>query len=496
MVSSEVRNNLNALARHHRSISAPAGATGGYIWWDASDAQNEKLKGYAGGTWHTMLEHMESSPVPAGGGVAGATGATGANGATGPTGTAGSVGATGPTGTSIGAFTGLSDTPSSYTGSAGAVAMVATGQTGMVFNYLAAAQSDYVVGPTGYAKYTSVQSAIDDAYAAKTGDPVDVFILAGTYTEDLTLKDGVNLRAVVMSVRSPAEYLSDGYLTMPKIVGTHTGWKSTTYCVLSGLYFGDDGTNPIFNSAESLGLELYNCLVWSNVNADLFAGAKTMSVEAVECCLVAYGSGVSVMHLGESTSSSQKFTAYDCWIDSGDTYCFESSGTATKELYIVNNRGNIDNGNQQRLYLGGSIIHNTGATNLRLRMQGVSWSAYAASHLILDGQLDFAGVRSWFYETYDYSADRPRQTAITISGTYASHFVESPVGSGDADVRRYITGHWRMVKCGEGATAPTGGTDLSQGYGRWSEYMDTTAQDHYLCFDGATGAAVWKKTTP
>ena len=63
--SSEMRANFNALAQHHRSTAAPAGATDGWLWWDSGTPTNEKLKAYYGGGWVTLLEHMESTPVPA-----------------------------------------------------------------------------------------------------------------------------------------------------------------------------------------------------------------------------------------------------------------------------------------------------------------------------------------------------------------------------------------------------------------------------------------------
>ena len=63
--SAEVRANFLALVTHHRSTAAPAGAQTGWIWWDSATPTNEKLKAYYDGSWVTLLEHMESAPVPA-----------------------------------------------------------------------------------------------------------------------------------------------------------------------------------------------------------------------------------------------------------------------------------------------------------------------------------------------------------------------------------------------------------------------------------------------
>lgn len=141
--SAPVRSNFQALAEHHRAATPPGGPQDGYIWWDSSDAQNEKLKTYGGGAWQVMFEHMESSPTPVrsptgSAGPTGATGATGsgATGVAGGTGATGPIGPTGPTGSGgggAGTFTGLSDTPASYTGQAGKYVAVNTGATGLTF---------------------------------------------------------------------------------------------------------------------------------------------------------------------------------------------------------------------------------------------------------------------------------------------------------------------------------------------------------------------------
>lgn len=56
--------------------------------------------------------------------------------------------------------------------------------------------TQYVVGSSGEAGYTTVQSAVDAANAAGGGV---VYIQPGTYSESLTLYDGVNLRGLTFS---------------------------------------------------------------------------------------------------------------------------------------------------------------------------------------------------------------------------------------------------------------------------------------------------------
>jgi len=62
--SAEVRSNFQALVKHHRATTAPTGPENGWIWWDASDPSNERLRSYYEGDWKILFNHMESNPVP------------------------------------------------------------------------------------------------------------------------------------------------------------------------------------------------------------------------------------------------------------------------------------------------------------------------------------------------------------------------------------------------------------------------------------------------
>ena len=62
--SVEMRSNFLALVIHHRATTAPTGAEEGWIWWDASDPSNERLRAYYDGEWKILFNHMESNPVP------------------------------------------------------------------------------------------------------------------------------------------------------------------------------------------------------------------------------------------------------------------------------------------------------------------------------------------------------------------------------------------------------------------------------------------------
>jgi hypothetical protein len=128
--SAPVRENFQALVVHHFGTEPPTGPIDGYIWWDASDAQNEKLRAYKKGAWRDLFHHMESTPVPA-------------------------------TEVNLTTFLGLTDTPSSYSGAAGLVVAVNPGATGLRF--IAGA----LTGPTGAIGATGAAGA--DGQTGATG---------------------------------------------------------------------------------------------------------------------------------------------------------------------------------------------------------------------------------------------------------------------------------------------------------------------------------------
>lgn len=87
--------------------------------------------------------------------------------------------------------------------------------------------TDYIVGPGG--TYTTIQAAID---AAPSGQVV--FIKAGTYTEDLTLKAGVNLAA----------YGNSGFTPVVTIVGK-ASFDQTGVVTISGVKLQTNGDYAI-----------------------------------------------------------------------------------------------------------------------------------------------------------------------------------------------------------------------------------------------------------
>jgi len=91
----------------------------------------------------------------------------------------------------------------------------------------------YVVGPSGEAGYTTIQSAINAANAAGTGGMI--YIQPGTYTEDLTFYDQIYLVSIPYEDSAPVT-----------IAGTHTP-PNSGWITVRGIRFND--ATAIFNSA-------------------------------------------------------------------------------------------------------------------------------------------------------------------------------------------------------------------------------------------------------
>lgn len=113
--------------------------------------------------------------------------------------------------------------------------------------------SPYVVGSSGQAAYTTIQSAINAAFAAGGGT---VIIQKGTYTENLTLKIGVGLLAVEANVDN----------LNVNIIGTHT--PDTANGIMSFRNINFFSTTSIFSSSAAgqgyLDFEQCNWILSSN----------------------------------------------------------------------------------------------------------------------------------------------------------------------------------------------------------------------------------------
>ncbi len=120
-------------------------------------------------------------------------------------------------------------------------------------------ETPYVVGPTGQARFTSIQAAINQAVtdgAAWFTNPKVIQIQAGNYTESFTLPDGIFICG------SP---VLKGFSTI--INGTITN-TSTIGCSISNieLFSAGDAIIDIITTTGSLNIS--NCAIFGNINLD------------------------------------------------------------------------------------------------------------------------------------------------------------------------------------------------------------------------------------
>lgn len=343
---------------------------------------------------------------------------------------------------------------------------------------------DYLVGPVGHARFQQVQAAIDQAVAdgATNLNPKDVWILPGTYTENLTLYAGVSLRSVIrrrqMFSGTP---LSLGKFTasLVKIVGEHTFatdsaetyeqtitvdevWISTTaggtLFALSGtgkkrLWFhycyldADPGTAFTFSGGLCI-VETDHCLVYSTNVIDVGSDRRLIAKQSL---VWESSRGVAVrLHDGGW------FIAYGPF----------GPGGLPGAVY-------------------GSVEVSAG-TGSYLFLSGIVFNQASGDAIVVDGQLNAA---SWFSNITDTYANK-----ATISGTYADQLKEYPFANA-ADVLRYDGSQWQPTHLPQNkldaTSAPTVNDDDTQGYSIGSHWVDVSADVFYICADASTGAAVW-----
>lgn len=193
-------------------------------------------------------------------------------------------------------------------------------------------ESRFIVDPTaGEGRFTTIQAAINAATAGET-----VFIRPGTYTENITLKDGVNLTAFTRDVN------------IVQINGTITMNAAGTVNI-SGITVQTNGATAVsFSSANIQSLRFFNCNLTST-NADLITNSNssassslvfencTMTAAATYKIFVATMTGVITCincGLGGASTTAWTSTAGNivfrfCTI----SQVFSISSTATVQIY-------------------------------------------------------------------------------------------------------------------------------------------------------------------
>jgi len=142
----------------------------------------------------------------------------------------------------------------------------------------------YVVGAATTGGYTTVQAAINAANAAGGGT---VFVQPGTYTENLTLYDGINIRgdglqSIITGVHTPpasgAVIFEDLYLTSATDIITSAAAGTTRFRFESCVFNCTNGY--VVDCASWTGpVDIYNCNTASTNDGVVNVATSTVAIE-------------------------------------------------------------------------------------------------------------------------------------------------------------------------------------------------------------------------
>lgn len=150
----------------------------------------------------------------------------------------------------------------------------------------------FVVGPTGQAGYQTIQAAINAAHASGGGT---VYIQPGTYAENLTLYDRVNLTAFAGSLGDIGYYVNSNYQCSVVVNGTYTLDTSAapdpTFNTCENIQFSPPTGNVITFNSNAAGiiastLDLINCtLIGTEVGKAIIAAGGFPIINLYSCTL-------------------------------------------------------------------------------------------------------------------------------------------------------------------------------------------------------------------
>lgn len=215
----------------------------------------------------------------------------------------------------------------------------------------------WIVDPTlSNGTHSTIQAAINSASSGDT-----VFIRPGTYTEDITLKAGVNVTA----------YNCDSYTPNVTILGNVTASYNGTVSI-SGINLRTNGAACLTVSGSSSStLNLINCAVNANNATAISVNAASFAVNFLTCnfsnasnnlifaittttgvdfrnCTIVSGTGASTIAAGAvnffnskcqifsvTTSSTGTFNAYNSFFDNStaNQTVFTTAGTGSSQIF-------------------------------------------------------------------------------------------------------------------------------------------------------------------
>ena len=215
-------------------------------------------------------------------------------------------------------------------------------------------------------KYTTIQGAINAAIAdgASTANPLDVIIKAGTYTENLTLADGVNLVSLEFSAK-----LAEGAVVLNPtssvvINGTHS--ISSGIINIYGIKFIKTNTT-VFNItggsvnfgfciAEVVNATIFNLstttsknILMSNCHWEGDSASKFITHTSANAALSVSGYGVNI--IGMNVLSNILNTGSISWLFENSRVQGAFTCTATSGAWVYKNCSCFDNGVDEHITL-------------------------------------------------------------------------------------------------------------------------------------------------
>lgn len=172
-----------------------------------------------------------------------------------------------------------------------------------VTGFAASSLSPYIVGTIGFSDYTTIQAAINAAVSAgaSNSSPAKIYVKQGTYTENLTLADGIII------IGFDQDYGGTSPNKSVKVVGTVTLTSGTAK--LQSIYLQSTST-AITQSGGTLYLENFSATV-TGANFLLYTTVANKFTYLNNCILTGDGSFIS----DNSFAFDVELNAYNSYIN-------------------------------------------------------------------------------------------------------------------------------------------------------------------------------------
>jgi len=290
------------------------------------------------------------------------------------------------------------------------------GAGGLTSAQLAAERTAYLVGTAGAAKYTSVQAAINAASSGNT-----VWIMGGVYFENVTLKDGVDVRAIHSYRDNKNSVRILGNISLP---------SGGTDCTVTGIWVFDLASASALNTSAATAAStiiLQDCLLDSIDAPAITITSSNVAVQARSCvCNRQYtastGPCVSIVG-GLVTMDNSRISA-------GDPNTIGTDISGGGGLFV---QGTDD--------LNDVLFDNvtvSGGSNNRLILSNVRMDKNATDHVTIIGSMASSDV--WYHDAVDSNTGEP----ISVGGANASQFKETPTATA-GDLRQNDGDRWGNV---------------------------------------------------